>query len=185
MHVDIQMRSKYGLQNYLLIWNYDPHLYKNYWIGLAHCDPHAVCCSVCRGCWDKRPMFWNCTRCPKLSPLSGEVVIQCGTIWSPKGFDISRLCHSNLSRSEDHSFLESSAKKGSPAVNLLLLLCSTIWNYILIFRLDTIWQEKNLLIFEKHLPNYEIICTMFLDQNYIWPNIYIYKFAVTSNSSLN
>ena len=25
-------------------------------------------------------MFWNCTRCPKLSPLSGEVVIQCGTI---------------------------------------------------------------------------------------------------------
>ena len=70
--------------------------------------------------WDKRAMFWNCTRCPKLSPLSGEVVIQCGTIWSPKGFDISRLCHSNLSRSEDHSFLESSAKKGSPAVNLLL-----------------------------------------------------------------
>ena len=96
------------------------YIYKNYWIRLAHCDPHAVCCSVCRGCWDKRPMFWNCTRCPKLSPLSGEVVIQCGTIWSPKGFDISRLCHSNLSRSEDHSFLESSAKKGSPAVNLLL-----------------------------------------------------------------
>ena len=24
--------------------------------------------------------------------------------FSPKGFDISRLCHSNLSRSEDHSF---------------------------------------------------------------------------------
>ena len=121
----------------------------------AHTTIFDVQCTVIF--WDKRAMFWNCTRCPKLSPLSGEVVIQCGTIWSPKGFDISRLCHSNLSRSEDHSFLESSAKKGSPAVNLLLLLCSTIWNYILIFRLDTIWQEKNLLIFEKHLPNYEII----------------------------
>ena len=60
-----------------------------------------------------------------------------------------------------------------------------LFGIIFLFRLDTIWQEKNLLIFEKHLPNYEIICTMFLDQNYIWPNIYIYKFAVTSNSSLN
>ena len=51
----------------------------------------------------------NCTRCPKLSPsiarpLNAEVVIQCGTIFEPKGFDISRLCHSNLSRSEGHSF---------------------------------------------------------------------------------
>ena len=34
-----------------------------------------------------------------------------GTIFEPKGFDISRLCHSNLSRSEGHSFL-SMAKKG-------------------------------------------------------------------------
>ena len=36
--------------------------------------------------------------------LNAEVVIQCGTIFEPKGFDISRLCHSNLSRSEGHSF---------------------------------------------------------------------------------
>ena len=53
----------------------------------------------------------DCTRCPKLSAVNAEVVIQCGTIFEPKGFDISRLCHSNLSRSEGHSFL-SMAKKG-------------------------------------------------------------------------
>ena len=46
----------------------------------------------------------DCTRCPKLSAVNAEVVIQCGTIFEPKGFDISRLCHSNLSRSEGHSF---------------------------------------------------------------------------------
>ena len=41
---------------------------------------------------------------PALLSLNAEVVIQCGTIFEPKGFDISRLCHSNLSRSEGHSF---------------------------------------------------------------------------------
>ena len=109
--------------------------------------------------WDKRAMFWNCTRCPKLSPLSGEVVIQCGTIWSPKGFDISRLCHSNLSRSEGHSFL-SMAKKGFSGGQLHLELEQQNQNPMAFsIRLPDSWSQNTKswafepFLFRRHLSS--------------------------------
>ena len=80
----------------------------------------------------------DCTRCPKLSAVNAEVVIQCGTIFEPKGFDISRLCHSNLSRSEGHSFL-SMAKKGFSGGQLHLLEQQQQWGSSLSSRIKILW----------------------------------------------